>query len=331
MAGKKSEGSEALGALPSRSPPEEVLSGKSVQLQILSEALQHPTTLYPFAGSVVTALYAFFFGPFFGGGAEALLVALGVGAVSFGSFFWRYFIQGEDSARKKVQAMIAERERGQRVSARAELEQICRELEAGFRGIRSAQGLKELRELVHEYQELEAVMGSQDESDFVLLAQIASTARETYRQGLHILSYAHDLMRVVQTTDRKSLEEEIADLERQIRSLRTQADAEQRIKIKETTLASHRQRLALLANQEQRLEQLFGQSDLCEAALQRVRVELPTLKAAAGLSEERVGKVTTELIATIESAKRMQQMLSGDAYREEDTAYLKLGAQKERG
>jgi len=294
-------------------------SSRRVQLEVLSDALQHPATLYPAGAAALAAIYGLLFGPFLGGSPAALTVAAASGVLAGGSFCWQYLINGERHARRKVQEFLArEAELG-----RQALEEERSRLQEGFSSLKSVEGRKALGELVREYTSLREALERYGEGDGIAAAGIAASALTTYREGLGVLASALDLMSATATVAAASLTEEVADLQRQIKTMRAGGAPMERIQLKEETLASHRGRLQAMEEQRLRVEELLRQADACEAALQQVRVQLPAMRA--DWSEEQADAASQSLLRTIESVRRVQERLGGEESRAQDEAYLRLG------
>ena len=102
-------------------------------------------------------------------------------------------------------------ERGQ-----TEVQRLKDDIQTGFSRINSAEGLKALQELVHEYEELQPVLDRGRETDPLAVAHIPALAEETYRQGLGVLVGCLDLMREIHSPNNLKLEAELADLESQV-------------------------------------------------------------------------------------------------------------------
>ncbi len=179
-----------------------------------------------------------------------------------------------------------------------------RALHGGFSNINSSEGLKALQELANEYERLQRVLGRHRETDPLAIAHIPALAQGTYHQGLSVLEDALELLRVISSSDGARLESEVVELERDLESLRRDRAQEARVKIREETLASHRERLAMLVQQQFRVDELLHQSYRCEASLHRARMELATIKTAG--SEGSVSVVTETLRRTIAQAKEVR-------------------------
>jgi hypothetical protein len=283
----------------------EPFSAQAVQRQVLAEALQHPTTLYPFAAGALAATYAVFFGPALGGGPAALLVGMGCGLGAAASFTWRYFVQGERVAREKAQQAIAEAESRRRETLSRELSGLRAELQLGFEDVRSSAGLKNLIQLERNYQELSEALREQTELDVLATIRLEESAAETYRQGMQALGAALDLIRAVQVTDPEGLRAEIQELEEEIAELQRDSAHPERVRIKQEMLASHQKRVALVADHAVRVERLMQQADESEAALERARVTLAGMDSS--LTRDDAREVSAALDRTVESIVQVRQ------------------------
>ena len=136
---------------------------------------------------------------------------------------------------------------------------------------------------------------------------IFALVEETYRQGLSVLADALRLTLVVQTSNAPRLDAEIAELEKEIDSLRSHEATEARVDIREAIIRSHKRRLESLGLQQLRLDELLYQADSCEACLALTRIELAVLHA--GSSEASVSSVTEALQRTIDQAIEVQAKL----------------------
>jgi len=180
-------------------------------------------------------------------------------------------------------------------------------LQGGFSDLGFTEGLKALEDLSYEYEQLRRVLGRRKGTDPLSVAHISALAEETYRQGLSVFEDALDLVQVIYSSDRERLEEEVAQLEKGIESLKEDATQAARVRIREETLASHRERLAMIQQQGSRVDELLHQSNRCEASLHRARMELAAFKTTG--SETSISAVTETLRRTIAQAKEVQEEL----------------------
>ena len=114
-------------------------------------------------------------------------------------------------------------------------------------------------------------------------------------------------MRAVHTPGRERLERELANMEGDIETLKLDESQAERLRLKEDTLASHRQRLDMLDQLQLRLERFLYQAGRCEASLHRTRIELAAIRT--GSSEATIDSVTEALRRTIHQVKEVQDEL----------------------
>lgn len=233
-------------------------------------------------------------------GAPVLLVAAGATA---GAYYWAYSLRH----RPPQSDQPAEREDPSEAAEQEELTQLRASLEKDFSALSWAAGLKSLAELEYEYQQLQALLDSFDDFGGLSANHVPRLARETYRQGLKVLSNARELMQAVHASHREKLEVEIAELESEVETMRQEQAPAERVRYREETIGSHRRRLALLDQQQPRVDELLYQAELCEASLARAHIELAALRA--GESDSSVSTVTSTLQSTIDVAREVQEEL----------------------
>ena len=185
--------------------------------------------------------------------------------------------------------------------------QLRAALQSGFSGISSSEGLKALTRLVYEYEQVQPVLDRQRETGPLSIAHILALVAETYTLGLSVLTDALELSRITHSPDTDRIEEEIVVIGREIESLRSDETQAARLKIREETLTSHKERLEMIKQQQLRVDELLHQSNRCEASLHRTRVELATLKIDR--SDTSVSAVTETLRKTINQAREVQKEL----------------------
>ena len=246
--------------------------------------------------------------------------------------FLRKFLGHVEEYARELQIRMAIRDQNIIDEDRAELTQLRDRLQQGFSSVSSDQGLRALRDLAYEYEQIQlfrtrrikihsrrrmfliyepeqvqSILPRENETDAFPRAHIFALAEATYNQGLSVLADALRLIQVIQTSNTHRLNAEIVELEKQIESLRRHEEPAARIEIREATIHSHKQRLVLLGQQQLRLDGLLYQANSCEASLARTRVELAVLDA--GIWESRVSAVTESLQKTIDQAKKVQAEL----------------------
>ena len=186
-----------------------------------------------------------------------------------------------------------------------DLSQLRDALRSGFSSINSDVGLKALQDLVNESEQLQPVLGRRKETDPLSVAQIPALAEETYRQGLSVLEDSLELARAIHLPDRARLEAEVVQLEEEIECLGGDESQAARIKMRKETVASNKELLDMILQQQLRVDELLHQSERCQASLHRTRIELAALRA--GSSEGSVSAVTETLRKTISQAREVQE------------------------
>ena len=283
----------------------ENLSEASIRKQLRSGAVQHPATLIPLAVAGLSLIHLIGISPFPIGAFWAIIVLIGSLAAGSGSFFLIYSIRHDAAYAKLVQEIMAQQGHESREASQAEVQQMRENLRTGLTAIGSTSGLKALTDLDYEYEQLQLVLDRQDETTSMSIAHIPGLAEETYREGLNVLENGLHLSRAIHTSNKGSLEAEIVQIEEEIETLKKDDRQARRVKIREETVASHRERLEMIDQQQFRVDELLYQCDRCEASLSRTRIELASLQA--GSSDSSVSAVTETLRRTITQAKEVQE------------------------
>lgn len=288
------------------------LDEAAIRKELRSDAVQHPTTILPLTLCILAIIYLVLFSDIFGGTLGAIILLICSAIVATGSFFWRYCIRYEKAYRRKIKEIMEIQDRVQREKEHADIKHLLETTQTGFSKINSTKGLKAMKELVYEYEQLRPILDHKKETDPLSFAHISALAEGAYRQGLSVLVDILEIARVIRSSDKERLGKEIAKLEREIGSLERNGTKESLVKIKKATVASHKERLDMIKQQELRLDKLLYQCDRCEASLHRTRIELAALKIES--SETSVTAVTETLQRTINQAKEVQQELKRLGY-----------------
>ena len=317
-----------------RSSAANSMSEPAIDKKLHSEAISSPWTVFPFI-LVILAIIDLVFSLLPGGALWNLIsvvVLLISATMTLSSFYWRNFLRREEEYARKLQERMAIQEQERVQAEQAGLIQLLERLHRGFSKLNFDKGLKALRNLAYEYEQILLCLMSENQAPprrlvFLLYedhkaqpnapleenrdspggAQIYVLAEKTYKQGLSVLADALRLTQVIFSSNNDRLEAEIVELEREIESLRKNQAPPARVEIKEAIIHSHQERLELLGQQQLRLDELLYQSNQCEASLARTRIELAVLPA--GNSETSVSTVTETLQRTIDQAKEVQAEL----------------------
>ena len=196
--------------------------------------------------------------------------------------------------------------------SRPHLDDLRRSLENGFADISFGAGERVLHELAHEFDQLTPILERRKATDPLSVAHIPALAEETYRQGRNVLEDALELGRAIHLPDRPALEAEIERLRREVEARSTTGDESAIAKMREETLTSRTELLAMIEQQHIRIDQLIHQADQCQSCLQRTRIELAALRAER--SETSVSTVTETLRLTISQAREVREEMKRLGY-----------------
>ncbi len=290
----------------SRPPQIEDLSESAIKKRLRLDAMKHPVTIISLVLSILFVIIAIL------GAWWAIIPAIIAGIAALASFFWRYSVRHNEEYAKRLGELVDlhEQETGER--EQSELTRLQQDIQAGFSRVNSFEGLKALQDLVHEYEQIQPLLEQEDDTDPMAVAHIPALAEETFRQGLGVLAGSLQLMREIRSLNNEKLKNEAVQLEQEIESLRDDESQTERLKILEATLASHKERLDMIAQQQVRVDGLLHQSDSCEASLHRVRIELATLRADS--VDASASAVISALEKTISQAKEVQEELKKLGY-----------------
>ena len=283
------------------------LSEPAIRRRLLSDAVQHPSTLLPLAVSTGSGIYLLLLSPVIGGGFWTICLLVVCSVVATASFVWHYGFHYTEGYAKRVRELMDLQDWVRGREREAQMSQLREYLKREFSGNNVTEGLTSLSGLVAGYEQLQPALSQPGDTDSLAMAHVPGLAEETYQRGLSVLSDALDLIKVTQAPGRERLEREIAELEKEVEALRQDQSQVDRTRIKEEILSSHRQRLDMLDQLQVRVDQLLYQAGRCEASLHRTRIELAGLKA--GSAEASVSTVTESLRMTINRAKEVQDEL----------------------
>lgn len=283
------------------------LSEALIKNGLRSEAMQHPATLVPLGLAGLAVILLIDISPFQIAAYLAIILLITSLIAAAGSFFWIYLIRHDVEYAKIVQGIMALQGQESREARQAEIKQMRETLQSGFSGIESEAGLKALTNLHYEYKQLQLVLNLHNKTTSLLASHLPGLAEETFREGLNVLANGLQLLRAIRPSNNGRLEEEIVEIEKEIETLRKDEAQECRVKLREEKVASHRERLEMINQQQYQADELLFQCNRCEASLSRTRIDLASLQA--GSSETSVSAVTQSLQRTIDQAKEVQEEL----------------------
>ena len=191
--------------------------------------------------------------------------------------------------------------------ASVEVQQTREALDAGFSEINSSEGLRAVQRLVYEYAQLQLILNRERATDSPASARISLAVEETYRAGLGLLHDLLDVMRTAHPSERRRLEDEVIELEKNIALLRSDKSQKGAVALMEANMNSRLERLELMQKQQLRIDELLHLAGRCEESLNLTRMELAGLKTAD--SEMSVKEATESLRKTIDQAKEVREEL----------------------
>ncbi|NIM13306.1 MAG: hypothetical protein GTO45_14435 [Candidatus Aminicenantes bacterium] len=282
----------------SEEPGAEDFSKKAIEKAVFLEAIQHPTTLYPAALSLLSAAYMVLVSL----DPTSLAVAVGSGFLSLVSWIYHYFIRGEAIAESHVQKLKAKRDLHKERQA-GNIEEECKT--AGF-----LEGEKEARELKQAYNQLYTFLKEKLEKHRVMTAgRFLILAEETYFQGLQLLKKALTMFNALKQIDNEKLEEEKKTFKKELKAQENKDDESRQpiIEALQTKIRSHEKRLKLYEERNKGLEQLMAQCEVLEATLDTTYLEVVDLIDNEAFMKR--SSVAHNLERAVAAARRVEERL----------------------
>jgi hypothetical protein len=291
----------------------EELTQRAIEKHILNETLQNPLTTFSAAVVVLSGLYMLAFGP----NNASLLLALGAGFLSVGTFIFNYFIRGERLAQDYVREQLEQRRRSR------ENEIVI--IQDEFKKLVSSEGEQAAVELSQAYQKIKSFLQERATKNISMSTmRLQILAEETYFQGVEVLRTTLATMRALKEIDVAKLEREIQDWQKQRQGLLNLAESdkrelaalERRIELNQHRVSSYRYRQSALA-------ELFAESEACEASLEEAYMQFAGAEAAQSLPRPNVDNAITRLERAVSAAQRVEARIR--TMQAEDEVYLAVG------
>lgn len=292
------------------------------QLQrfVLKEAIQHPTTIFPAAASIVSAMYMFMIS--FDRPSFAAFLATAV--VAAGSFVYHYFFRFE-----KVGKKLLDRVKRSRFKDHAQLaEDLHRDCaRAGFRD-----GAKESRELAEAFNKLrDFLIDEANAAERPNAQKFLILAEESFKEGIACLRAALEMHRALKRVDIRLLKREIVAWSAEIRRLQNRPGYNQtQIDAIRTKIKSHQGRLELWKKNSDQLHQYLAQSEVIEAALETTLFETSQLldRGELVVRSDTASKLEQAVAAARRVEDRLRDIETGAASREEEQIYVEASKKK---
>lgn len=266
----------------------------AIEKHILTETLQHPLTTFSAAIAVLSGLYMLAFGA----NQASLLLAVGAGFLSVGTFIFNYFIRGEKLAQNYVRAQLAQR--------RANRENEIVAIRDEFRRINDPDGAQAALELHQAYQKFKNFLQAREtQSASMQSMRLQILAEDTYFQGVEVLRTAAEITRALREINAEKLEREVQEWQKQLQKLRETATdressaLERRIELNQQRINSYRQRQSALA-------ELFAEAEACEASLEEAYMQFAGAESALTLPKANVDNAITRLETAVAAARRVE-------------------------
>lgn len=279
-------------------PTDEDFTGRAVNKHVLSEAIQHPTTIYPAALSLLGVAYM----GLVSFDVTSLAVTAGIGAVSIISWIYHYFVRGEAVGQKYIQD-LNERRAQLKIQQSDNVAEQCDAV--NFR-----EGAKQAGELKEAYVRLREFLKNKLEKQRVMTSQrFLTLAEDTYRQGLLLIDRALANHNILQKLDYYKLTREKQVFENEIKILQRENNPAKQPVIDAllTKTSSHDQRIALYMERKESLERLLAECEQLEAVLDTTYIKVVDLID----NEDGIGRsdVAGELERAVETARRVEEKL----------------------
>lgn len=301
-------------------PRPEDFSNKAVTQAVFSEAIQHPTTLFPAAVALLSGLYM----GLVSFDETSLAVAVGSGLLSLVSWIYHYFIRGEKIAENYIQE-LKEKRKDYKKRQVEDIEERCKA--AGF-----AEGEQAARELLEAYTRLYKFLKEKSKKVRSKTAQrFMILAEETYDQGVQFLNKALVLYQALVQIDDKKLIKELRAWQKEVNDLGKyrNEDKEQKdlvIKVLEEKINSHRKRLELFSERRETLKQLMDQCEILEATLDSTYLEVVDLiNDDPFFTSSRHDNAASNLEHAVAAARKAEDRLRnlGKQQEKDDSIYTK--------
>jgi hypothetical protein len=300
-------------------PRPEDFSNKAVAQAVFSEAIQHPTTLFPAAIALLSGLYM----GLVSFDATSLAVTVGSGLFSLASYIYHYFIRGETIAENYIKEL---RERG-KVYKKQQVEDIEERCKvAGFtEGQQAAKELLEVYTRLYQFlKEKSKKAKSKTAQRFMILAE------ESYDQGVKFLHKALGLYQALVQIDEKKLIKELRAWQKEVKNLEKykNKDKEQKdlvIEVLQEKINSHRKRLELFSERGETLKQMLDQCEVLEATLDSTYLEVVDLIDGESFVSVKHDNTASNLERAVTAARKAEDRLRNMGRQQEidDSIYTK--------
>jgi hypothetical protein len=300
-------------------PRPEDFSNRAVKQAVFSEAIQHPTTLFPAAIALLSGLYM----GLVSFDETSLAVTLVSGLFSLASWIYHYFVRGETVAENYIKE-LKEKRKDYKKQQVEDIEERCKA--AGF-----TEGQQAARELLEAYTRLYQFLKEKSKQVKSMTAQrLIILAEETYDQGVQFLNKALVLYQALVQIDEKKLIKELRAWQEEVKNLEKykNKNEEQKdlvIQVLQEKINSHRKRLELFSGRGETLKQLMDQCEVLEATLDSAYLEVVDLIDSDPLMSIKHDNAASNLERAVAAARKAEDRLRNLGKQEEidDSIYTK--------
>jgi hypothetical protein len=298
-------------------PKPEDFSKKAVNRAVFSEAIQHPTTLFPAAVSILSSLYM----GLVSFDETSLMIALGSGLLSLASYIFHYFVRGETIAANYVKELKERRKDYKK--------QQVEDIEARCNAAEFTEGAQAAKELLEAYTRLYQFLKEKFKKEKSMTAQrFMILAEETYDQGVQFLNKALVLFQALDQIDEKKLIKELRAWQEEVNRLQkySQKDKDQKdlvIKVLQEKITSHRKRLELFSERVETLKQLLDQCEILESTLDSTYLEVVDLIDSEAMNVKHANAAANLERAVAAARKAEDRLRNLDRQEIDDSIYTK--------
>ncbi len=275
-------------------PTTDEITPESLSKKVLSESLQHPSTLVPAAAAILSGLYMGLIQP----SPASFAATLAAATASVVSALFHYFIRGETIMRRELAKKMQIRKQRERQQAET-LMSSCR-THAFF------QGAQAIQELLTAYDRLTGYLHEKFSAERRASAErFLVLSDEVLAQGLALISRSLELFLAIRNLDYEKMSSEMTQWQRELDS-GIAPDTPTR-SLLEGRLASHRKRLDLHTSHQKSLLANLSQCEVLEASLDSGYLELVDIAAGDKIP----GSISSaqSLERLVQTTKRVEEKL----------------------
>lgn len=289
-----------------KKPRPEDFSEERIKKAVFSEALQHPSTLFSAALSILGGMYMAVINP----SKASLAVTFGSGVFSLISFVFNYFFRADKLAENYSKNLLKRRVK-YKIEQADNTKKKCKDSDFD-------EGLNAYNELFEAYSRLKNFLDKKlMEKKSFIISKFMMLAEDSFYGGVSLIDKAAELHRAIENMQEDKLERELRAWERELRlNKRTN---ERELKLLKVKIDNHNKRLNLLKEKKSALTEITDQVEVLESTLDSTYLEvLDILESDSLLSQD---KLVSNLQKAVESARKVEDRLRTN--KTEENQYLR--------